>query len=154
MIGVLKTVYSIVRSIAMTQAFITGITNPLALVGGTALAAAAVVKLGGGTEAYAEGTDSTSGGMALVGEEGPELLVPPPNSAVVNNTTMTSLANKDDNTAVVAAVRALGAKMDTMISKLGNGGDFVMQVSNREFGRVINEHLGEDGFHPIKLRTA
>ena len=141
MIGVLKTVYSIVRSIAMTQAFITGITNPLALVGGTALAAAAVVKLGGGTEAYAEGTDSTSGGMA-------------PNSAVVNNTTMTSLANKDDNTAVVAAVRALGAKMDTMISKLGNGGDFVMQVSNREFGRVINEHLGEDGFHPIKLRTA
>ena len=90
MIGVLKTVYSIVRSIAMTQAFITGITNPLALVGGTALAAAAVVKLGGGTEAYAEGTDSTSGGMALVGEEGPELLVPPPNSAVVNNTTMTT----------------------------------------------------------------
>lgn len=168
MIGALRTVYSIVRSIAMTQAFITGITNPLALVGGAAVAASVVAGSGvlSGTEAYAEGTDSTSGRMALVGEEGPELLVPPPNSAVVNNTTMTSLANStamtsstqtsdgSDNTAVVAAVRALGAKMDTMISKLGSGGDFVMQVNNREFGRVINEHLGEDGFHPIKLRTA
>ena len=63
-------------------------------------------------------------------------------------------AGGGDNAAVVAAVRALGAKMDTMITKLGNGGDFVMQVNNREFGRVINEHIGEDGFHPIKLRTA
>jgi hypothetical protein len=159
MLGALKTVYSVVRSIATTQAFITGITNPLMLVGGAALAGAVVGGVLSQADSHAEGTDSTSGRMALVGEEGPELLVPPPNSAVVNNTTMTALAEQGaggsgDNAAVVAAVRALGAKMDTVITKLGNGGDFVMQVNNREFGRVINEHLGEDGFHPIKLRTA
>ena len=123
---------------------------PGALVGG------ALGGLGGALGLFAEGTDSTPRGPAIVGEEGPELLVPSPGSAVVNNSTMTALANGaggGDNAAVVAAVRALGAKMDTMITKLGNGGDFVMQVNNREFGRVINEHLGEDGFHPINLRT-
>ena len=124
---------------------------PGALVGG------ALGGLYGGIKGFfADGTDSTPQGPAIVGERGPELLVPPPGSAVVNNSSMTALANGaggGDNAAVVAAVRALGAKMDTMITKLGNGGDFVMQVNNREFGRVINEHLGEDGFHPINLRT-
>jgi hypothetical protein len=124
---------------------------PGALVGG------ALGGIGGALGLFADGTDSTPQGPAIVGEEGPELLVPPPGSAVVNNSSMTALANGaggGNNAQVVAAVRALGAKMDTMITKLGNGGDFVMQVNNREFGRVINEHLGEDGFHPIKLRTA
>ena len=124
---------------------------PGALVGG------ALGGLGGALGLFAEGTDSTPRGPAIVGEEGPELLVPSPGSAVVNNSTMTALANGaggGDNAAVVAAVRALGAKMDTMITKLGNGGDFVMQVNNREFGRVINEHLGEDGYQPLRLKTA
>ena len=124
---------------------------PGALVGG------ALGGIAGAFGLFAEGTDSTPRGPAIVGEEGPELLVPSPGSAVVNNSTMTALANGaggGDNAAVVAAVRALGAKMDTMITKLGNGGDFVMQVNNREFGRVINEHLGEDGYQPLRLKTA
>lgn len=106
---------------------------------------------------FADGTDSTPEGPAIVGERGPELLVPPPGSAVVNNSSMTALANGaggGNNAAVVAAVRALGAKMDTMITKLGNSGDFVMQVNSREFGRIINEHLGEDGYQPLRLKTA
>ena len=113
--------------------------------------------IGGALGLFAEGTDSTPRGPAIVGEEGPELLVPSPGSAVVNNSTMTALANGaggSDNAAVVAAVRALGAKMDTMISKLGSGGDFVMQVNSREFGRVINEHFGEDGYQSLRLKTA
>ena len=113
--------------------------------------------IGGALGLFADGTDSTPRGPAIVGEEGPELLVPPPGSAVVNNSSMTALANGaggGDNAAVVAAVRALGAKMDTMITKLGNSGDFVMQVNSREFGRVINEHLGEDGYQPLRLKTA
>ena len=105
---------------------------------------------------HARGTDNTSGRMALVGEEGPELLVPPQHSAVVNNTTMTALAEQGgvDNTAVVAAVQALGQKLDTMITKLGSSGDFVMQVDRQEFGRVINQHLGEPGSQPLRLKTA
>jgi len=113
--------------------------------------------IGGALGFFADGTDSTPQGAAIVGERGPELLVPPPGSAVVNNSSMTALANGaggGNNAAVVAAVRALGAKMDTMITKLGNSGDFVMQVNSREFGRVINEHLGEDGYQPLRLKTA
>jgi len=140
-----------------------GFKNPLMLLVSVAAAAAAVGWARGAigsADSHAEGTDSTSGRMALVGEEGPELLVPPPNSAVVNNTTMTALAEQGagggggDNTQVVAAVRALGAKMDTMITKLGSSGDFVMQVDRQEFGRVINQHLGEPGSQPLRLKTA
>ena len=113
----------------------------------------------GGLEAHAEGTDRTSGRMALVGEQGPELIVPPQNSAVINNTTMTALAEQGaggggNNAQVVAAVQALGAKLDTMITKLGGSGDFVMQVDRQEFGRVINQHLGEPGSAPLRLKTA
>lgn len=113
----------------------------------------------GGLDSHAEGTDRTSGRMALVGEEGPELIVPPQNSAVINNTTMTALAEQGaggggNNAQVVAAVQALGAKLDTMITKLGGSGDFVMQVDRQEFGRVINQHLGEPGSAPIRLKTA
>ena len=132
------------------------------LLGSAAIAGGALMAIKAATaDAYAEGTDSTSGRMALVGEEGPELLVPPPNSAVVNNTTMTALAEQGagggdgaSNTAVVAAVQALGQKLDTMITKLGSSGDFVMQVDRQEFGRVINQHLGEPGSQPLRLKSA
>ena len=125
-----------------------------------AIAGGALMALKAATaDKHAEGTDRTSGRMALVGEEGPELLVPPPNAAVVNNTTMTALAEQGaggggDNAQVVAAVQALGAKLDTMITKLGGSGDFVMQVDRQEFGRVINQHLGEEGSAPIRLKLA
>ena len=126
-----------------------------------AIAGGALMALKSATaDKHARGTDRTSGRMALVGEEGPELLVPPPNAAVVNNTTMTALAEQGtaggggDNTQVVAAVQALGAKLDTMITKLGGSGDFVMQVDRQEFGRVINQHLGEPGSAPLRLKLA
>lgn len=138
------------------------IKNPL-LFAASVLAAGAGVAWASGAigsaDSHARGTDSTSGRMALVGEEGPELIVPPQNSAVVNNTTMTALAEQGagggaSNTAVVAAVQALGQKLDTMITKLGSSGDFVMQVDRQEFGRVINQHLGEPGSQPLRLKSA
>jgi hypothetical protein len=110
-------------------------------------------------ESYARGTDRTSGGLALVGEEGPELLVPPPNSAVVNNSTMTNLANQGaggggNNAAVVAAVRLLGSKLDTIVEALKpseSSGDLVLEIDRKAIGRVINFHLGTTGFHPLRL---
>jgi hypothetical protein len=113
--------------------------------------------IGGALGLFADGTDSTPRGPAIVGEEGPELLVPPPGSAVVNNSSMTALANGagvGNNTAVVAAVQALGSKLDSVVASLNASGDFVMQVDDREFGRVINKHLGEPGYQKIDLRTA
>jgi len=189
-LGPFMNVLKIVGGLMASAFAVTGITSMITLMGtlttaiwtqtaalyaklaamgpvGWGIAAAGLLATGGfiasamsKRDSHAEGTDSTSGRMALVGEEGPELLVPPPNSAVVNNTTMTALAEQGagggggDNTQVVAAVRALGAKMDTMITKLGSSGDFVMQVDRQEFGRVINQHLGEPGSQPLRLKTA
>ena len=123
---------------------------------GTAIGGA-IGGIGGGLLSYfADGTDSTPQGPAIVGERGPELLVPPPGSAVVNNSSMTALAKGGggNNAAVVAAVQALGSKLDAVVSALNASGDFVMQIDEREFGRVMNSHLGEPGYQKIDLRTA
>ena len=109
-----------------------------------------------GLGAFADGTDSTPQGPAIVGERGPELLVPPPGSAVVNNSSMTALAKGGggNNAAVVAAVQALGSKLDAVVSALNASGDTVLKIDGRELGRVINKHLGEPGYQKIDLRTA
>jgi hypothetical protein len=40
-----------------------------------------------------------------------------------------------------------------MIAKLGGSGDLVMKVGTQEIGRVINQHLGEPGSAPLRLKT-
>ena len=157
-----KQINAVNKQGAIISAAKAAFAHPIQALASLALAGVAVAAVKGmmPKESHARGTDRTSGRMALVGEEGPELLVPPPNAAVVNNTTMTALAEQGaaggggDNAQVVAAVRALGAKMDTMITKLGSSGDFVMQVDRQEFGRVINQHLGEEGSAPLRLKLA
>jgi len=161
-----KAIMSVVKAIkdlTIAEAIRNAFTGPLGwgkLAVGGAIAGAAIagIKALSPSEEYARGTDNASGRMALVGEEGPELLVPPPHSAVVNNTTMTDLAKQGNgggnNTAVVAAVQALGSKLDAVVTALNASGDFVMQVDEREFGRVINNHLGEPGYRKIDIRTA
>ena len=130
---------------------------------GGIVAAGAYSKYVKGRDKHRYGTDRTmanpeEGEPIMVGEQGPELLVTPPNSAVVNNTTMTALAEQGaggggNNAQVVAAVQALGVKLDTMITKLGSNGDFVLEVAGESFGRIINQHLGENGSQPIRLKT-
>ena len=69
---------------------------------------------------------------------------------------MTDLAKQGgggNNAAVVAAVKALGSKLDAVVNAMGASGDFVMQVNEREFGRVINSHFGEPGYRKIDIRT-
>jgi len=96
------------------------IRNPLmgalAVAGGIAASAAVYAALGG-FDSHAKGTDSTSGRMALVGEEGPEGYVSPDGkmggivgangpeiqtnmpqgASIINNTTMTALAKQAGN---------------------------------------------------------
>ena len=116
-----------------------------ALIGGLA---------GGLLSWFADGTDSTPAGPAIVGEEGPELIVPPPDSAVVNNSTMTEAVKQSapggaSDQAVVAAINGLGTKMDALMQRLGAPGDFVLKVDRREFGRLTNEHFGAPGSSPV-----
>ena len=130
---------------------------PLAKIGGRFVPGLNMAMLGYdafkmGKRFLADGTDSTQRGPAIVGEEGPEMLVPPPGSAVINNTTMKKAvangAGGGSSQAVVAAINNLGTKIDGLTARLGAPGDFVMQVNKREFGRLINEHFGKSGGAP------
>lgn len=55
-----------------------------------------------------------------------------------------------DNAQVLAAINA---QTQAIVAALNGSGDFVMQVDRQEFGRVINQHLGEPGSAPLKLKT-
>jgi hypothetical protein len=67
-----------------------------------------------------------------------------------------SAAAAVDNTAVVAAVQALGLKLDAVVTALTTSGDFgdvVIKLNDDIVGRRINSQLGQPGYKPIKVRT-
>ena len=88
--------------------------------------------------------------------QGGEAIVPIQRTPAAENlaSMVAERSSGGNNTAVVAAVQALGQKLDAVVSALNASGDFVMQVDDREFGRVINSHFGEPGYQKIVLRTA
>ena len=138
-------------------------TNPLQAVASMALAGVAMASVKGMMpKGHAKGTDSTSGEAVWVGEEGPELIIPPENSAVVNNTSMTALAEAATNRSV--AGQGSNSEMAASIASLK---DAIKEMSNRpievttnpvmlkdDLGRGVNDHFGEPGSRPIRLRTA
>jgi hypothetical protein len=164
----------------------TALTGPvgLAQIAGGIAAGAAVYAATGGFDSHAKGTDSTSGRMALVGEEGPEGLVspdgrkggivgangpefihPPKGSAVINNTTMTTLASQATSRSVAGQVagQSSNAAMAASIASLKGA---MKEMSNRPIevttnpvmlkdtlGGGVNDHFGEPGTRPIRLRT-
>jgi hypothetical protein len=134
------------------------------------------------SDSHARGTDRTSGRMALVGEEGPEGYVSPDGktggivgangpefhtkmpqgSAIINNTTMTSLAKQATNRSVAgsgdgAAMAAAVASLKGALSEMSNR---PIQVTTNpvmlkdDLGRGVNDHFGEPGSRPIRIRTA
>jgi ribosomal protein S11 len=103
------------------------------------------------------------GGVAGTGEtpamvQGGEAIVPIQRTPAAENlATMVAEKSSDgggNNTAVVAAVQALGTKLDAVVSALSNSGDFVMQIDERAFGRVVNKQIGEAGYQKIDIRSA
>ena len=151
----------------------------LAAAGGILAAAKAAFpkeerELGGNTtgrmaslgEAGAEGFIS-NGQLQVAGMGGPFQAEPPVNTAVINNKKLTALANNalqgggdnQSNGAVVAAINNMSNKLDNVTAQIaslnesiGSGGDLIMNLDGREFGRVINEHIGEGGSYPISLK--
>jgi len=73
--------------------------------------------------------------------------------AAENLATMVAERSGGNNASVVSAVQALGSKLDAVVDALNASGDFVMNVDGREFGRVINKHLGEPGYKKLDIRT-
>jgi hypothetical protein len=124
---------------------------------GTAVGAGLGALWGGakGLGFFADGGGIAGTGPTPAVVHGGEAVVPIQRTPAAENLAnmVAEKSSGGDNTAVVAAVQALGAKMDTMISKLGTGGDVVMQVNKREFGRIVNEHFGETGYQSVSVRT-
>ena len=59
-----------------------------------------------------------------------------------------------DNTAVVAAVQALGQKLDAVISAItAESGEVVIKLNDDIVGRRINKQLGQTGSQPILVKT-
>lgn len=70
----------------------------MAFGGPIGLAAGAALSLGGSAiSGFASGTDNAPGGLSLVGENGPELVVLPQHSSVVNNRNLNRLATSSNN---------------------------------------------------------
>ena len=115
-----------------------------------------------GKRFLADGTNSTMKGPHVVGEEGPELVVPPPNSAVVNNSNFASglksmgsallsnvgLGASKGEQAIIRELGNLGVKLDAINASVSRKGDTVMKVNKREFGRLVNSHMGAPGSSP------
>ena len=73
--------------------------------------------------------------------------------AAENLATMVAERSGGNDASVVAAVQALGTKLDAVVEALESSGDLVMNVDRREFGRVINKHFGTPGYKKLDIRT-
>jgi len=72
---------------------------------------------------FAEGTNNTVGGLAVVGEKGPELVVLPPHSSVINNSNsrnfvndLSKTSNKSLNQTISSATTVNGKKMNLNVT--------------------------------------
>jgi len=115
-----------------------------------------------GKRFLADGTNSTMKGPHVVGEEGPELVIPPPRSAVVNNSNFENgfksfgsallsnvgLGASKGDQAIIRELANLGVKLDAINASVSRKGDTVMKVNKREFGRLVNSHMGAPGSSP------
>ena len=55
-----------------------------------------------------------------------------------------------DNTQVLAAINA---QTQAIVAAIKGSGDYVLTIGKTEVGRVINQHLGEPGSAPLRLKT-
>ena len=111
-----------------------------------------------------EGYLGRNGEAGLLGVNGPQMNPKGElaGGTVIPNPLMTDFARAarnpeqggsgGDSTAVVAAVQALGQKLDAVVTALNASGDFVLQVGDEKFGRVINKHFYQPGYQRIDIK--
>lgn len=100
--------------------------------------------------AFAEGTDSTPKGPALVGEKGPEVVVPPPGSAVINNSAMVknAMMGMQQGAMMGAMVKAVSALADRPIEVTTNP-----VMVERTFNRQLNKSSGAPGSKALNSKV-
>ncbi len=107
--------------------------------------------LTGWVPSFAGGVDNFGGGLAMVGERGPELVTLPPGSSVINNQnteklissstekTTTSTINQPNNSELATAINKLVMKLDSLSDR--SSGPTIMEMDGREVGRVVEGYL-------------
>jgi hypothetical protein len=98
----------------------------LAVAGGLSVAGAAI-------SGFASGTDNAPGGLSLVGENGPELVVLPQHSSVINNRNLSRLASSSSNSSSSSTMNQFG----------GGGGPVSLTVVVKLDGDVLAKHTEE-----------
>ena len=135
------------------------IGGPLGMMLGGMAGAKVGRMLGGGTFHEGGGVGGAGDVPAMV--QGGEAIVPIQRTPAAENfSTMvaekSSAASSGDSTAVVAAVNAITAKLDSVISALKTSGDTVMEVDGRAFGRLINGQTGasSEGYRKQDIKVS
>lgn len=88
---------------------------------------------GGVVGMFASGTDNAPGGLSLVGENGPELVVLPQHSSVINNRNLSRLASSSSNSSSSSTMNQFG----------GGGGPVSLTVVVKLDGDVLAKHTEE-----------
>lgn len=140
---------------AMTGAMIGSIIPGV----GTAIGAGVGGLLGGAMSLFHEGGGVGGTGDTPAMVQGGEAIVPIQRTPAAENLA-SMVAEKSsgsgDNKAVVAAVNAVAAKLDSVIAALKTTGDTVMEVDGRAFGRLVNGQTGasSDGYRKQDIKVA
>ena len=160
-VGVVWSLVKALNSLAVASTVVSMLQGPLGwakVLGGSVMAVGAIAgvkallpeevpsyEVGGGIGGKGPTPATVHGGEAVV----PIQKTP----AAKNLATMVAEKSGGKNAEVVKAVQALGTKLDAVVEALESSGDLVMNVSEREFGRVINKHFGTPGSMPLSIRT-
>lgn len=88
---------------------------------------------GGVVGMFASGTDNAPGGLSLVGENGPELVVLPQHSSVINNRNLSRLASSSSSSSSSSTMNQFG----------GGGGPVSLTVVVKLDGDVLAKHTEE-----------
>jgi len=120
---------------------------------GTAIGAG-IGAIGGGLLSWFHdggGVGGTGDTPAMV--QGGEAVVPIQRTPAAENlaSMVAERSGGGDNTAVVAAINA---QTQAIVAAIKGSGDYVLTIGKTEVGRVINQHLGEPGSAPLRLKTA
>jgi hypothetical protein len=102
---------------------------------------------GGAIGMFASGTDNAPGGLSLVGENGPELVVLPQHSSVINNRNLSRLASSSSSSSSSSTMNQFGGGGGPVSSTMnqfgGGGGPVSLTVVVKLDGDVLAKHTEE-----------
>ena len=141
---IFNTIFSTLNMVIRTANLIPGIEIPL------------IPKFEAGWEGFADGVTNFGGGMALVGEQGPELVTMGKGANVITNENTNRIASAVASGGGTSGNQALIAALDRNTAAVQSGGsgtssaraagresvpNIVLHMNDREFARVVDDRV-------------